>query len=285
MTGKLYLVGTPIGNLEDITYRAIRTLKEVEMIAAEDTRHSRKLLEYFEIETPMTSYHEHNEEEKGLQLVEKMLDGTSIAVITDAGMPGISDPGYRLVVKAWDAGIEVIPVPGPTAMTTALISSGLTTDRFTFEGFLPRKKKQRQERLKELFTEPRTMIFYEAPHRLKDTLSDMEEVFGSERVVMVGRELTKKHEEKIRGQVCELLAHFRSTDPKGEIVMIVAGNDLSNLTEEKGWEGMTILEHLEALIDAGLPKKEAIKKVAKERSLPKSDVYQEAIQIQADRIG
>lgn len=284
MTGKLYLVGTPIGNLEDITYRAIRTLKEVELIAAEDTRHSRKLLEYFNIETPMTSYHEHNEEEKSLQLVEKMLDGRSIAVITDAGMPGISDPGYRLVVKAWGAGVEVIPVPGPTAMTTALISSGLATDHFTFEGFLPRKKKQRQERLQELFTETRTMIFYEAPHRLKDTLSDLEEVFGLERVVMVGRELTKKHEEKIRGQVSEVLNHFRSIEPKGEIVLIVAGNDLSNLMEEKGWEEMTILDHLEAMIRAGLSKKEAIKKVAKERNLPKSEVYQEAIQIQADHI-
>lgn len=281
-SGKLYLVGTPIGNLEDITYRAIRTLKEVQLIAAEDTRHSRKLLEYFQISTPMTSYHEHNEEEKSAELIESILGGTSVAVVTDAGMPGISDPGYRLVVKAWENGVEVIPIPGPTAMTSALVSSGFATDRFTFEGFLPRKTNQRREQLQELAAEPRTMIFYEAPHRLVETLEDIKAVMGSERMVLVARELTKKHEEKVRNTVDEVLCHFTDNPPKGEIVLIVAGNTaVGAVQEEMGWETMSILEHVEALMKAGMAKKQAIKQVAQERNLPKSQVYQEAIQIDA----
>lgn len=278
--GKLYLVGTPIGNLEDMTYRAIRTLQEVDLIAAEDTRHTRKLLEYFQIDTPMTSYHEHNEEEKSVQLIEKVLLGSSIAVVTDAGMPGISDPGYRFVVKAWEVGIEVIPVPGPTAMTAALVVSGMATDRFTFEGFLPRKGSQRRKYLQELAIERRTMIFYEAPHRLMETLEDIREVLGTERMVMVARELTKKHEEKVRGTVDEVCTHFSTNLPKGEIVLILAGSDLSvGDADEMGWEEMSIVEHLQTLIAVGLTKKQAIKQVAQERNLPKNVVYQEAIQM------
>ena len=278
--GKLYLVGTPIGNLEDMTFRAVRVLKEVDLIAAEDTRNSRNLLQYFDIHTPMASYHEHNEEEKSSELLEKLQNGTSLAVITDAGMPGISDPGYRLVVKAWEAGVEVIPVPGPTAMTSALVSSGFPTDRFAFEGFLPRKSNQRRTSLQEMASETRTLIFYEAPHRLVETLEDMQTVLGSNRMVLVARELTKKHEEKIRGTIEQVLAHFTATPPKGEIVIILAGNtEMETLQEEMGWESMTIVQHIEALMDAGLSKKQAIKEVAQERNLPKSQVYQEAIQI------
>ncbi|AZR74420.1 16S rRNA (cytidine(1402)-2'-O)-methyltransferase [Anoxybacter fermentans] len=280
LNGKLYLVGTPIGNLEDITYRAVRILREVDLIAAEDTRHTRKLLEYFDIKTPTTSYHEHNEIKKGPQLIEKILKGSSIALVTDAGMPGISDPGYRLVLMAWEANVEVIPIPGPTALITALVTSGLETDRFTFEGFLPRKKNQRKKKLQELIKEPRTMVFYEAPHRLIETLEDLKEVMGESRMVMVARELTKKHEEKVRGTVKEVLAKFKQDSPKGEIVLVVAGSNLAELKEETmGWEGMSVLEHLKVLMDAGLTKKQAIKKVACERNLPKSEVYQIAIKI------
>lgn len=281
MEGKIYLVGTPIGNLEDMTYRAIRILKEVDLIAAEDTRHTRKLLEYFEITTPMTSYHEHNEIEKSQDLLEKILSGISLALVSDAGMPGVSDPGYRLVLDAWDKGIEVIPVPGATAMISALVVSGMPTDRFTFEGFLPRKTNQRQERLQELLLEPRTMIFYEAPHRLLATLEDIEKVMGSERLVMVARELTKKHEDKARGAVGELLKHFIQNPPRGEIVLVVEGRKMAQFAEDtQGWEEMTVLQHLQTLINAGMTKKQAIKTVSQERNLPKSQVYQEAIQIE-----
>lgn len=279
--GKLYLVGTPIGNLDDMTFRAIQTLKDVDWIAAEDTRHTRKLLEYFQIGTPMTSYHEHNEAEKSVHLIEKILEGASIAIVTDAGMPGISDPGYRFVEKAWDAGVEIVPIPGPTASITALVASGMATDRFIFEGFLPRKSSQRRTHLQELIAEPRTLIFYEAPHRLLETLEDIIAVMGPQRMVTVVRELTKKHEEKIRGIAEDLLAHFKVQEPKGEIVLIVAGSDLTGAgQEEMGWETMSVVEHLTALMQAGLTKKQAIKQVAQERGLPKSEVYQAAIQIE-----
>lgn len=281
--GKLYLVGTPIGNLEDMTFRAIRTLKEVELIAAEDTRNTRNLLEYFDIHTPMTSYHEHNEEEKSIDLMEKILNGVSIAVVTDAGMPGISDPGYRLVVKAWEAGVEVIPVPGPTAMTSALVTSGFPTDSFIFEGFLERKGNSRRKHLQELASETRTLVFYEAPHRLVETLEDITAVLGDGREVLVARELTKKHEEKVRGPVAEVLAYFTANPPRGEIVLVLAGNSaVESLQEEMGWEEMSILEHVQTLMSAGLSKKQAIKKVAEERNLPKSQVYQEAIQLEVE---
>lgn len=284
MTGKLYLVGTPIGNLEDMTYRAIRILKEVDLIAAEDTRHTGKLLTHFEINTPSTSYHEHNEKEKSSTLIEKLLQGKDIALVTDAGMPTISDPGYRLVSKIWENNLEVITVPGPTALISALAMSGMPTDRFSFEGFLPRKKRQRESKLQELITETRTMIFYEAPHRLLKALKSVEKVFGVDRVIMVARELTKKHEEKIRGKVGDVIAHFEKNQPKGELVIVINGSNPEDLKEEKlGWEDMTVLEHLYTLIDAGLTKKQAIKKVAKERDLPKKQVYKTAIQIEAKK--
>ncbi len=281
MAGKIYLVGTPIGNLDDITYRAVRVLKEVDLIAAEDTRHSRRLLGHFEITTPLISFHEHNELEKSQELVGKVKQGTNLALITDAGMPGISDPGYRLVVEAWKAELEIVPVPGPTAMISALVVSGMATDRFTFEGFLPRKKNQRQERLRELIIEPRTMVFYEAPHRLLATLTDILEIMGEDRVVMVARELTKKYEEKIRGRVSDVLQHFSEYLPKGELVIVIEGKGIIKLkAETQGWEEMSVIQHLQLLVDAGMTKKQAIRTVAQERGLSKSEVYQEAIQIE-----
>lgn len=290
MMSKIYLVATPIGNLEDITYRAVRLLKEVDLIAAEDTRHTRKLLEHYGILTPLTSFHQYNEEKKSLELILKVKAGTSLALVTDAGMPGISDPGYRLVVQAWAEGVEVTPVPGPTAFVSALVVSGMTTDRFVFEGFFPRKKNSRRQRLQELLFEPRTMIFYEAPHRLIKTLEDIQAVMGEDRLIMIARELTKKYEEKRRGSVKEVLAHFQKNPPKGEIVLVIAGKIAGKTsgkiagkkdvdTEPEGWEEMSILEHLQMLISNGLTKKQAIKAVALERNLPRNRVYQEAVKI------
>lgn len=283
MISKIYLVATPIGNLEDITYRAVRLLKEVDLIAAEDTRHTRKLLEHYGILTPLTSFHQYNEEKKSLELILKVKAGTSLALVTDAGMPGISDPGYRLVVQAWAEGVEVTPVPGPTAFVSALVVSGMPTDRFVFEGFFPRKKNSRRQRLQELLFESRTMIFYETPHRLIKTLEDIQAVMGEDRIIMIARELTKKYEEKRRGSVKEVLAYFQKNPPKGEIVLVIFGKTCGKKDafdiESEGWEEMSILEHLQMLINAGLTKKQAIKAVALERDLPRNQVYQEAVKI------
>lgn len=283
LNAKLYLVGTPIGNLEDMSYRAIRVLKEVNLIAAEDTRHTRKLLEYFEIRTPMTSFHEHNELEKSNELIKKILNGESIALVTDAGMPGISDPGYRLTIQAWENQVDIIPVPGPTALISALVVSGMPTDKFIFAGFLPRKKSRRREVLQELRCERRTTIFYESPHRLLTTLNDIKEILGEEQRLAVCRELTKKHEEKIRGSINEVLAHFNKTPPKGEIVLVCEGNQNTETYADQSIQNeMSVIEHLHNLLDQGFTKKEAIKVVAKEQNLPKKEVYRQAIEIKIE---
>ena len=224
MAGKLYLCATPIGNLEDITYRVLRTLKEVDLIAAEDTRNSIKLLNHFEIKTPMTSYHEFNKIDKAYQLVDKLREGKNIALITDAGTPGISDPGFLVVRECVRNGIEVQCLPGATAFVPALVASGLPNEKFCFEGFLPQKK-GRMTKLKSLVDEHRTMVFYESPHRLLKTLTQFAEYFGSGRQVSVSREISKIHEETVRGTLSELIEHFTVTEPRGEIVIVLAGID------------------------------------------------------------
>lgn len=269
-TGTLYLCATPIGNLEDITYRALRVLKECHLIAAEDTRHTRKLLTHYDIHTPMTSYHAHNEEKKGEKLVEKLLTGQSIAVVSDAGMPGISDPGAELVQLALKNDITVVPVPGASAGITALVASGLPSARFVFEGFLPTNKKGRRRQLDKLTTETRTLLFYEGPHRLLDTLTDMHTIFGN-REAVAARELTKKHEQIVRGSLAELIAHFKATPPRGEFTLVVAGSDQS--VQQDQWADLPIIDHVSDLMAEGIDKKEAIKQVAKLRGISKREVY------------
>lgn len=280
MAGSLYLVATPIGNLEDMTYRAVRILSEVDLIAAEDTRNSIKLLNHFEIKTPMTSYHEHNKYEKADVLVAKLLEGMDIAVITDAGTPGISDPGEELVKKCYEAGVRVIPVPGACAAVNALIASGLPTRRFAFEAFLPVDKKERQAILSELSKESRTIIVYEAPHRLKKTLQELLGVLG-DRAVTVCRELTKKHETFFASTLSQAAAYYESEDARGECILVIQGLSRAQLEDEKQkqWDAMSIEEHIRLYIDKGFDKKEAIKQVAKDRGLPKRDVYNQALEI------
>ena len=275
MAGKLYLCATPIGNLEDITFRVIRTLQEVDLIAAEDTRNSIKLLNHFEIKTPMTSYHEYNKIEKGKKLVEKLQEGTNIALITDAGTPGISDPGEELVKMCYEAGIEVTSLPGPAACITALTLSGLPTRRFAFEAFLPSDKKERQAVLKELVDETRTIIMYEAPHRLLKTLQELLEQLGNRRIT-VCRELTKKHETAFVTSLEEAVAYYEENEPKGECVLVLEGRSREELRQEEvaKWEEMSIEEHMEYYLKQGVQKKEAMKMVAKDRGVSKRDIYQ-----------
>ena len=278
MSGKLYLCATPIGNLEDMTYRVIRTLGEVDLIAAEDTRNSIKLLNHFEIKTPMTSYHEYNKIEKGKKLVEKLQDGMNIALITDAGTPGISDPGEELVKMCYEAGIEVTSLPGAAACITALTLSGLSTRRFCFEAFLPTDKKEKQAVLNELVNETRTIIMYEAPHRLVKTLQELLEKLGN-RKITVCRELTKKHETAFVTTIEEALAYYEANDPKGECVLVIEGRSREELRQEEvsKWEEMSIEEHMELYLGQGIDKKEAMKKVAKDRGISKRDVYQQLL--------
>lgn len=275
MAGILYLCATPIGNLEDMTFRVIRTLKEVDLIAAEDTRNSIKLLNHFEIKTPMTSYHEYNKIEKGHKLVEKLQEGMNIALITDAGTPGISDPGEELVKMCYEAGIEVTSLPGAAACITALTLSGLSTRRFAFEAFLPTDKKEHQEVLKELQEETRTMILYEAPHRLLKTLKELEEVFGSDRKLTVCRELTKKHEAAFQTTFSEAIAHYEETEPRGECVLVIEGKSREQIRQEEvdKWEEMSLKEHMDFYEKQGIDRKEAMKRVAKDRGMAKRDVY------------
>ena len=275
MSGKLYLCATPIGNLEDITLRVLRTLKEVDLIAAEDTRNSIKLLNHFDIKTPMTSYHEYNKMEKGHKLIEKLREGTNIALITDAGTPGISDPGEELVKMCYEAGIEVTSLPGPAACITALTLSGLSTRRFAFEAFLPVDKKERQAILGELKEETRTMILYEAPHRLVRTLRELQEVFGGDRKLTVCRELTKKHETAFQTTFEEAVGYYESTEPKGECVLVVEGKSREQIRQEAvdKWEEMSLSEHMDYYTGQGIDKKEAMKRVAKDRGMAKRDVY------------
>lgn len=273
--GQLYLCATPIGNLEDITLRALRILKEVDVIAAEDTRHTRKLLSFYDIHTPITSYHEHNEREKGSQLISDMKSGKNVALVSDAGTPGISDPGYELVVMAVKEGITVVPIPGASAGIAALAASGLPTDRFVFEGFLPRSGKDRDAALKKILSDERTVIFYESPYRVIKTLSEILDLSGNRNVV-VTRELTKVYEQFIRGTVSEVLEHFVRHKPKGEFTIILEGK-----TEEKELKPATtadIINYVQELVGQGIDKKTAIKSVAQSLGLSKREVYSAVLQ-------
>lgn len=274
MAGKLYLCATPIGNLEDITFRVLRTLKEVDLIAAEDTRNSIKLLNHFEIKTPMTSYHEHNAIEKGHVLVNKLLEGINIALITDAGTPAISDPGEVLVRLCYEAGIEVTSLPGPVACITALTLSGLSTRRFCFEAFLPVDKKERQAVLHELRDETRTIVIYEAPHRLLKTLKELEAVLGDRRMTLV-RELTKRHETAFCSSISGILKYYETEEVKGECVMVIEGKSREELVQEarESWLDMSLPDHMKHYEDQGIDHKEAMKLVAKDRGISKRDVY------------
>ena len=278
MAGKLYLCATPIGNLDDITFRVLNTLKEVDLIAAEDTRHSIKLLNHFDIKTPMTSYHEFNKFDKARYLVEQMQQGVRIALITDAGTPGISDPGEELVKQCYEAGIEVTSLPGPAACITALTLSGMSTRRFCFEAFLPSDKKEKQWILEELKAETRTIILYEAPHRLVKTLEELREALG-DRKITICRELTKKYEEAFRTTLSEAIDHYQESDPKGECVIVVEGKSIDDIKEEqkRSWEEMSLEEHMRYYEDQGVERKEAMKLVAKDRGISKRDVYQQLL--------
>lgn len=275
MPGKLFLCATPIGNLEDMTLRVLRTLKEVDLIAAEDTRNSIKLLNHFEIKTPMTSYHEYNRIEKAHYLIEQMQQGKNIALITDAGTPGISDPGEDLVRLCYEAGVEVTSLPGACACVTALTLSGLSTRRFSFEAFLPVDKKEKQAVLCELKEETRTIILYEAPHRLVRTLEELLQMIGDRRVTIC-RELTKKHETAFATTLTEALEYYRETPPKGECVIVMEGKsrEQQRQEEQRQWETMSVEEHMEYYLSNGIEKKEAMKKVAKDRGVSKREIYQ-----------
>lgn len=278
MVGKLFLCATPIGNLEDITYRVVRTLKEVDLIGAEDTRNSIKLLNHFDIKTPMTSYHEFNKYDKAKVLVQDMLQGKNIALITDAGTPGISDPGEELVRQCYEAGIEVTSLPGAAACITALTMSGQKTRRFVFEAFLPKDKKEKQQVLESLKNEVRTTIIYEAPHRLVKTLKELEKTIGN-RPLTICRELTKKYEEAFQTTISEAIEYYDSKEPKGEYVLVIAGKPMEEIQAEKReqWELMTIEEHVQFYMNQDMDKKTAMKMVAKDRGVSKRDIYNELI--------
>lgn len=275
MSGTLYLCATPIGNLEDMTFRAVRMLEEVDLIAAEDTRNSIKLLNHFEIKTPMTSYHEFNKYDKAKVLVAKLLEGQNIALITDAGTPGISDPGEELVKQCHEAGITVTSLPGACACVNGLVISGLPTRRFCFEAFLPTDKKERTRVLEELKTETRTIVLYEAPHRLVRTLEELLEQLGNRRLTIC-RELTKKHETVFRTTLEEAVAYYTEQEPKGECVLVIEGVSFEALAEEerKQWEEMSIAEHVEFYMSRDMDKKAAMKQVAVDRGISKREVYQ-----------
>ena len=277
MSGKLYICPTPIGNLEDMTYRTIRILNEVDLIAAEDTRHSIKLLNHFEISKPLTSYHEHNKDSKGGYLINKLLEGENIALISDAGMPGISDPGEDIIKQAIEHNIEIEVLPGATASITALVGSGLETAKFAFEGFLDRDKKVRRSQLEELKEESRTIIFYESPHRLKDTLKDMLNILGNRRIA-VNREITKKYQEIIREDIETVINIFNEKEVKGEFVLIVEGFK-GEKTVQKSYDDLTEREYVVTLMENGMDKKDAIKAVCKDRKLKKDVVYKQVLDL------
>ena len=275
MAGMLYLCATPIGNLEDMTFRAVRILEEADLIAAEDTRNSVKLLNHFDIHTPMTSYHEYNKYEKGRKLVEKMLEGSTVALITDAGTPGISDPGEELVRMCYEAGIPVTAVPGAAACITGLNLSGLPTRRFAFEAFLPTDKKEREAVLDSLRQEQRTIVLYEAPHRLVKTLKLLARTLGEDRRVSICRELTKKHETVFRSTLGQAVSYYESTEPKGECVIIAEGLSREQIEQEarEKWEDMSIEDHVAHYMSMGDDRKEAMKKAARDRGVSKRDIY------------
>lgn len=274
MSGRLYLVATPIGNLEDMTLRAIRILKEVDLIAAEDTRNTLKLLNHFEIKKPLISYHRHNEEIKVDNLIEKLKNGENIAVVSDAGTPGISDPGEVIVKEAIKNNIEVIPIPGACAAINALIASGLDTKEFTFMGFLPINKKLRREKLKEIENETKTIIIYEAPHKLKNTLADLKDILQNRKVVLA-REITKIHEEFIRGNIEEIIS--KAEDLKGEMIILIEGAKFKEKEMEMEINELSLDEHFEFYKNQGLDKKEIIKKIAKDRGVSKNEIYMEFV--------
>lgn len=275
MSGKLYLCATPIGNLEDITLRVLRTLKEVDLIGAEDTRNSIKLLNHFDIKTPMTSYHEYNKVDKAKVLVNKMLEGKNVALITDAGTPGISDPGEELVRQCIEAGVEVTSLPGAVACVTALTISGMSTRRFAFEAFLPSDKKERKDILEELKEESRTIIMYEAPHHLLSTLKELEETLGN-RKMSICKELTKKHEKMEQRRIGEFIEKYENEAPRGEYVLVIEGKSIQQKKEElqKSFEEISIEDHMKKYMEQGEDKKAAMKLVAKDRGISKRDVYQ-----------
>ncbi|QUH25107.1 16S rRNA (cytidine(1402)-2'-O)-methyltransferase [Serpentinicella alkaliphila] len=278
MSGKLYICPTPIGNLEDITLRTIRVLSEVDLIIAEDTRHTLKLLNHLQINKPLSSYHEHNEKTKGLVILEKLMDGNNVALVSDAGMPGISDPGEVLIKMCIENNIETVILPGSTAAIVALVGSGLSTERFAFEGFLGHHKKTRRERLEKIKYDDRTLIFYEAPHRIKQTLKDMEVVLG-DRAITVAREITKKYEQFLRGSITNIIEYFEKHEPRGEFVIVCQGSSEENIENKDELANMSIKESLLYYIDLGFDKKEAIKKVMEKKKLPKKEVYKESIDL------
>lgn len=283
MQGKLYLCATPIGNLEDITLRVLRILQEVDLIAAEDTRNSVKLLNHFDIHTPMTSYHEYNKYDKAKELIEKMRQGKNIALITDAGTPGISDPGEELVRMCAEEGIEVTSLPGASACITALTLSGLSTRRFAFEAFLPADKKERQAVLQELPEETRTLILYEAPHRLRKTLEELYQTLGNRRMTIC-RELTKKYETAFRTNLEEAIRHYETEEPRGEYVLVIEGKKQEELQKERqeAWKEMSLEEHMKFYEAQGTPHKEAMRLVAKDRGLSRREVYQALLKTEED---
>ncbi|MEE1312761.1 MAG: 16S rRNA (cytidine(1402)-2'-O)-methyltransferase [Lachnospiraceae bacterium] len=279
MAGQLYLCATPIGNLEDITLRVLNVLKEVDVIAAEDTRHSIKLLNHFGIKTKLTSYHEYNKVDKAVYLVRQMQEGVNVALVTDAGTPGISDPGEELVRQCHEAGIKVTSLPGACACITALTISGLPTRRFCFEAFLPTDKKERKAVLNQLKTETRTIILYEAPHRLKKTLKELRMELGN-RTVTLCRELTKCHEDYKKMTLEELMDYYQEEEVRGECVLVIEGVTFQQLEEEeqKSWESISVEEHMERYVSKGMSKKDAMKQVAKDRGVSKRDIYQALLQ-------
>jgi 16S rRNA (cytidine1402-2'-O)-methyltransferase len=277
VTGLLYVVATPIGNLEDITLRAVRILKEVDLIAAEDTRHTQILLKHYDIHTPLTSYHEHNERTKTQPLVERLVRGENVALLCDAGTPAISDPGYRLIVEATRAGVRAVPLPGASALAAVLSASGLPTDRFVFEGFLPAKKQERKTKLQALRNETRTLILYEAPHRLKESLVDMQEILG-DREIVIGREVSKVHEEFLRGRMGEILERLADREVRGEITVVVHGS-----TERTKVADAELQDEIERLVAEGMRVKEIAEIVGERHRLSKREIYQIAFQRRKSR--
>jgi 16S rRNA (cytidine1402-2'-O)-methyltransferase len=271
----LYVVGTPIGNLEDMTWRAVRLLQTVDLIAAEDTRHTGRLLQHFQVKTPQISYHNHNRLGRIPELLQRLAAGQAIALVSDAGMPGIADPGYELVKACVAEGYRVVPIPGVSAAITALSGSGLPSDRFVFEGFLPTKSQPRRQRLEMLATETRTLIFYEAPHRVRETLSDLAVALGPTRSITIARELTKLHEEFWRGSLAAAIAHYQTRDPQGEFTLIVAGSELSHLVLSDA----TLKLELQALMNQGISRSEASRQLAQQTALPKRQIYQLALSL------
>ncbi|PSB18357.1 16S rRNA (cytidine(1402)-2'-O)-methyltransferase [Phormidesmis priestleyi ULC007] len=273
--GTLYIVGTPIGNLEDMTVRAVRILQTVDLIAAEDTRHTGKLLHHFQIKTPQISYHEHNLTTRTSELLSRLQQGRSIALVSDAGMPGISDPGYELVKACADEAITVVPIPGASAVITALSASGLPSDRFIFEGFLPAKSQARRPHLESLRSESRTIVFYESPHRLRATLQDLADMLGSDRSITLARELTKLHEEFWRGTVDEAIELYLKREPQGEYTIIVAGAESVQVVLSE----TALKSELQSLLDQGLSRSDASRQLAQQTSLPRRQIYQLALSL------